>query len=82
MCGAPCASFCGILDGYSQGELQVYPDNATCQASCLTWPTDPPYTARVTNGDSFACRLYHATKASTDPPGHCPHTADVTPACE
>ena len=82
VCGAPCASLCGILDVYCQGALQVYPDNATCQSTCITWATDPPYNGHAVNIDSYGCRLYHATKASTDPPAHCSHTADVTAACQ
>ena len=82
VCGVPCVGFCTLVQGVCTGGNQVYADSATCRSSCNGFATDPPYSANVTSGNSYACRLYHATKASTTPATHCAHTAVASSQCQ
>ena len=82
VCGVACTGLCSLLDYACTGTNQVYPEHNVCHTTCVTWPTDPPYSANVQTGDSFACRLYHATAATTSPSTHCQHTADNSSTCQ
>jgi hypothetical protein len=64
-CNAYCAAYAiGCKD------FPVYLDEAACLAQCSEWY---PGTEDQTQGDSIACRLYHAGVAFIDPQTHCPH---------
>ena len=80
-CGANCDGFCTLVLGVCTGADEVYADDPTCQAACAGWAQTPAYSSTVQSGDSFACRMYHATAASTTPGLHCPHTADLSSTC-
>ena len=81
-CGQNCEGFCTLVLGVCTGGNEVYADNAECMTACARFDPDPPYSAEVQGGDSFACRLYHATVASTLPDDHCSHTAEVSLPCQ
>jgi hypothetical protein len=80
-CGQNCQGFCELVLGVCTGANQVYADELECDQACTQWSPTPPYSSTVQSGNSFACRLYHATAASTSPGTHCGHTADVSPTC-
>jgi hypothetical protein len=75
VCGTPCEGFCSLVTAECPTQ---YPSASTCATECAAYAQDPAYSASQTSGDTLACRLYHATAASTDPTTHCPHTAMVT----
>jgi hypothetical protein len=74
-CGMPCEGFCSVVVATCATE---YKDAASCATACAGIKNDKKYSAAVTSGDSLACRLYHATVATTDPGTHCPHTVAAT----
>ncbi len=80
-CGADCESFCTLAFNTCPGELSPYPDSETCIAACEAYPAEPPYSAEVADGDTFACRLRHLTLASLQPDIHCSHVAVESPVC-
>jgi hypothetical protein len=83
ICGAECEGFCTIVLGSCTGANAQYSGSmATCMSSCAGFSTTPAYSAAVTSGNSLACRLYHATAASSAPNVHCPHTAVVSSTCQ
>jgi hypothetical protein len=83
-CGTNCEGFCTLVSGamgVCTGGNPPYADLAACTAACPGFNTDPPYSTAATTGNTFACRLYHATAASTNSGLHCPHTAVVSATC-
>lgn len=83
VCGANCEGFCKLVLGACTDANQQYGgDMGMCMTACATFATDPPYDYSVQMGNSFACRLYHATQASADPGTHCGHTAVVSDTCK
>ncbi|HSK02838.1 MAG TPA: hypothetical protein VK932_16415 [Kofleriaceae bacterium] len=81
-CGANCLGFCTLVLGSCTGAMAQYNgDMSTCMTACAGYATDPPYSSMQTGGDSFACRLYHATAASANPGVHCSHTGATSPTC-
>jgi hypothetical protein len=75
LCGANCEGFCTLVLASCTGANQQYGGSmATCMTQCGAYATTPIYVANAT-GDTLACRLYHATAASSNPGLHCPHTA-------
>jgi hypothetical protein len=82
-CGADCEGFCSIVLASCTGASTQYNGNmATCMTACAGFATTPPYSSSVTGGNSFACRLYHATVATSTPNVHCPHTAATSGPCQ
>lgn len=82
VCGANCAGFCTLVLGSCTGSNAQYNgDMTTCLNSCNSFATMPSYSASATSGNSFACRLYHATAASGNPGLHCAHTAATSATC-
>jgi hypothetical protein len=83
VCGANCESFCTlVLGACTGGTTQYNGDMGTCMTACGGYATTPPYSSMVGTGDSFACRLYHATMAASTPSPHCSHTATVSVPCK
>ncbi len=82
-CGANCLGFCTLVLGTCTGaSAQFNGDMNTCMTACGGFATTPPYDSSKTGGNTFACRLYHATAASANPVTHCPHTSTVNmPPC-
>lgn len=78
-CGSNCEGFCAIAGAYCP---DAWPDDAACLAACDTFPKDEVYDANDVAGDTFACRLYHATAASLDPTTHCGHIKGDSPTCK
>ncbi|HVV88084.1 MAG TPA: hypothetical protein VHE35_33820 [Kofleriaceae bacterium] len=72
-CGMNCEGFCQIVMGACTGANQAYTDLNDCMTTCATFDTSVRYNTQVMTGNSLACRLYHATVASTNPVVHCPH---------
>lgn len=82
VCGDDCAGFCTLVLGACAGQASPpYADMGACMTACGTFATAPPYSSSTVSGNSFACRLYHATAASTTPALHCPHTTPASAPC-
>lgn len=81
-CGSNCEGFCTLVQGVCGTQATPpYADMNACMTACAGYATTPPYDATQTGGNSLACRLYHATAASTLPGTHCPHTASTSATC-
>lgn len=81
-CGGNCEGFCSLVTSVCGTQATPpYASMGACMTACAGFATTPPYSAAVTGGDSFACRLYHATAASVTPGLHCPHTAATSATC-
>jgi hypothetical protein len=75
LCGSNCEGFCTIVLGSCTAKFEQYGGNmSTCMTACAGFATTPPYVANAT-GNTFACRLYHATAAAANPGTHCGHTS-------
>lgn len=82
-CGANCLGFCTLtLAACTGSNAQYGGDMTTCMTACGGYATTPPYNSMQTAGDTFACRLYHATVATLNPAVHCAHTAAVSATCK
>ena len=75
VCGASCEDFCALTTAICPTQ---YPALGSCMTSCGNFATTPAYSTAQMSGNTFSCRMYHATAASTTPVPHCAHTA-VTP---
>ncbi len=74
VCGANCDGFCTIVQGACSTQIPPpYADKAACMTACGNFATTPPYDQSVQTGNSLACRMYHATVATTVPSPHCSH---------
>ena len=81
-CGNNCQGFCQIVLGACTGANQQYGGQmATCMTQCSMFNDNVKYAAQQT-GNTLACRLYHATVATTAPGMHCGHTAAVSSTCQ
>lgn len=81
VCGGTCESFCTAAMEICTGDNAQWALVDDCIDDCQMFPVDPPYTSSVEPGDSFACRMYHLTLASTQVVPHCSHIALVSPVC-
>ncbi len=81
-CGANCLGFCTLVLGSCTGAMAPYADMNACMTACGGFDTNPPYSSMQTGGNTFACRLYHATMASANPGMHCSHTAATSQTCD
>lgn len=81
VCGGDCESFCTIAMDACTGELAPWPDFEACTADCGGFARTPAYSSAVMSGDSYACRLYHATLAALQPEPHCSHIGLVSDVC-
>lgn len=78
-CGTNCEGFCTLVMGACGTQpTPPYASMGACMTSCATFNVAPPYEASQTGGNTFACRLYHATAASSNAGLHCPHTSPDT----
>ncbi|HVV86764.1 MAG TPA: hypothetical protein VHE35_27085 [Kofleriaceae bacterium] len=77
-CGDNCESFCTMAIDLCPG---AYADHASCLTTCNGYDKTEVYDASDIAGDTFACRLYHLTAASTNPDVHCAHIGPVSPVC-
>lgn len=82
VCGTNCNGFCTLVQGVCTGADQVYASFDACRTACMGFPSSGHYTATVTTGDSYACRLFHAAKASTQPAAECANAAASSPTCQ
>lgn len=80
-CGDACTSFCtleimacGLMGASATGQ---YASQAACITACKAFPNSTHLYSPTAQGDSLACRLYHATNAaiSGQAATHCPHTS-------
>ena len=78
VCGSNCDGFCTIAADACPG---TFADDAACQAACAGYDKVEAYDAADMAGDSFACRLYHLTVASTPLAMHCPHILPDSVPC-
>jgi hypothetical protein len=81
VCGGLCENFCGIAMSACPGQ---FANPAECMTECAMWATTPLYSTMETSGNSYACRLYHLTVASSSADMaavHCPHIVTASPTC-
>jgi hypothetical protein len=76
LCGMNCEGFCSIAVATCNAEWK---DMASCMdamTGCPAFKDDKnvKYVAPTAAGDTFECRLYHLTVATSDAATHCPHT--------
>lgn len=93
VCGSSqCEAFCQIAQHACTGTDAQWASTAACMTDCATMagatpdvPAGAPdYSTAQTSGNTFACRLYHLTVASSSPSlaaTHCPHIALASPVC-
>jgi hypothetical protein len=82
-CGADCLGFCSlVLSECTGANVQYGGDMGQCMTACGGFATTPAYNSMQTSGNTFACRLYHATAASLDPMTHCKHTGTTSDTCK
>jgi hypothetical protein len=81
LCGFYCPVFCTLDMTVCTGANEIYSGHPQCMQACNGFAKLPLYDASQTTGDTYACRLYHATAATTDPDLHCASTAVVSAAC-
>ncbi|MFO0551325.1 MAG: hypothetical protein U0271_23245 [Polyangiaceae bacterium] len=82
ICGDGCEAFCNLEMQACTGANQQYATNDDCMTACDAFPGSAAaddFDTGDTSGDTFNCRLYHATAAATDPDIHCTHTKVGTP---
>lgn len=80
-CGMNCAGFCQIVMGACTGANAAYASESECMTACAAFPTGTRYNTQVQGGNSLACRLYHATVATTNPGLHCMHVKPTGGPC-
>ncbi len=71
-----CANYCAAVTDACTGENAAYGSEQACLDYCNTFGQLPEGTAGATDGNSIACRLYHAGVAATSDANaaiHCPH---------
>jgi hypothetical protein len=81
VCGTNCDGFCQIVMDSCTGTEEAYATLGACTTACGGFTDTEKYDAGDMSGDTLACRLYHATAASTDPVTHCGHTEPVSATC-
>lgn len=74
-CGTPCVELCALMQSVCTATNANYANTTDCEADCAGFAgAATAYTADAADtSDSFRCRMYHATAASTDPDNHCQH---------
>lgn len=80
-CGTNCAGFCQIVMGACTGANAAYASAAECMTACAAFPTATRYNTKEMTGASLACKLYHASVATTAPAIHCPHVKATGGPC-
>ena len=78
VCGDNCEGFCSIAAAACPG---TFTDDAACMAACKNYDMAESYDAGDQGGNTFACRLYHLTVATTFPEAHCPHILPDSAPC-
>jgi len=82
VCGTNCESFCAsTLFICGDREIPPYQSEADCMTACGNYSMTEIFDASDIAGNTFACRLYHMTAASTDPDTHCQHTGTDSAVC-
>ncbi len=93
ICGASqCEAFCQIAASACTGANEQWATNDACMADCAMYsgatpgmPVGAPdYSTSETSGNSFACRMYHLTVASSSAANatiHCGHIALISATC-
>jgi hypothetical protein len=82
VCGSNCESFCAsTLEICSDQPVPPYNSAAECMSACNGYSMTEVFDASDISGDTFACRLYHMTAASTDANTHCQHTGVDSAVC-
>ena len=74
-CGTPCVELCALMQNVCTAGNSNYASTTDCEADCAGFAgAATAYTADAADTtDSFRCRMYHLTAASTDPDTHCQH---------
>ena len=81
-CGSNCESFCAsTLAICADPQLAPYDSVSDCMTACNMYSMTEVFDASDISGNTFACRLYHMTAASTDPDTHCQHTSVDSAVC-
>ncbi|MBA3545419.1 MAG: hypothetical protein H0T76_02950 [Nannocystis sp.] len=81
VCGGNCDGFCAIAADACGG---TFADDTACQTACAAYDKTESYDASDAEGNTFACRLYHLTVASSSADAattHCPHILPDSAPC-
>ena len=93
VCGtSQCEAFCQIAQHSCTGANQQWASTAACMTDCAMFAGSTPdmpagapdYSTAEMSGNSFACRMYHLTVASSSASlatMHCPHIVRASPVC-
>ena len=79
VCGERCGGFCVLALAKCPAQ---YPSAPDCPTTCGGFNPVPQYNSTIQSGNTFACRMYHATAAASDPAGHCSHIAVASSVCQ
>lgn len=77
VCGSPCESYCTLMAAVCD---EVYADDAECMTTCADFPDTRPYSISENRSDTVACRIFHATR-QTSQDGHCGTASADSPIC-
>jgi hypothetical protein len=86
-CGEGCDAFCNealvaCTNATTPGGTAPYASKEACMAECKMFPASSSnFSTAATSGNTFHCRAYHLTAASTTPNPHCGHVKLVSPTC-
>lgn len=80
-CGENCEGFCSIVLDTCVDDNEAYTDLDDCLFACEDFADTEPFDSGDVSGDTLACRIYHASVATSDPDTHCEHTQPVSATC-
>lgn len=86
-CGEGCDAFCNeallaCTNATTPGGTAPYASKEACMTECKMFPASSTnFSTAATSGNTFHCRAYHLTAASTGPAPHCGHIKLASPTC-
>jgi hypothetical protein len=81
-CGMDCEGFCQLDLAACTGTNAAYTSSQDCMTACAAMDDSVKYNDSIVSGNTVACRIYHASVATSDPVTHCPHTEPVSAVCQ
>jgi hypothetical protein len=79
-----CTSFCEVDLGICTGTNAAYSSLSACKTACAAYPYMNEAISADTNKNTLNCRVYHlelASEGGASLTTHCPHTMQVSTAC-
>lgn len=79
-CGEGCEAFCNAA---ATSCASTFASKSACMTECKMFPAGTKtFSTADTGGDTFNCRAYHLTAASTTPAPHCMHISKASSTCK